>query len=336
MMKSSKVVSMILIVISLVNLTGCFSSSIPEPPQPAESIAAPAATEKAKPAKKEKEIIVGLTLQNLSNPFFIAMSKGAIAGAILHGADVITVSADGDLAKQTAQIKDFIDKKVNLILLNAVDSKGIAGAVSQAKAAGIPVIAVDVGADGGVNTVVTSDNFLAGKLAGEYIVKRLNGKGQVVIIDGPPVSAVTERIAGFEEAIKATPDIKVIATRNGYGSRDNSVSIMENMLQAYKKGGIDAVFATNDPSGVGAKIAVEQEGRDKEMFIVGVDGAPEAIKAIKESKSFAATSAQYPFEMIKMAMDEGFKVLKGEKIESVIHIPVDLITQDNVETYKGW
>ncbi|MGO4274878.1 substrate-binding domain-containing protein, partial [Paenibacillus sp. TAF58] len=263
-------------------------------------------------------------------------SKGATAGAILHGADVITVSAEGDLAKQTAQIKDFIARKVNVILLNAVDSRGIAGAVSQARAAGIPVIAVDVGADGGVNTVVTSDNFLAGKLAGEYIVKRLDGQGNVVVIDGPPVSAVTDRIAGFEEAIRATPGIRIVANKNGYGNREISASIMETILQTYKKGEIDAVFATNDPSGVGAKIAAEQAGRDKEMFIIGVDGAPDAVKALKEKKSFVATSAQYPFEMIKLAMDEGFKVLKGEKLESLIKMPVDLITQDNVETYKGW
>ncbi|NRF93787.1 substrate-binding domain-containing protein [Paenibacillus frigoriresistens] len=335
-MKSNKVVLFIFISISLIMLSGCFSNSILEPPQPAESMAVPAATEKVEEAKKEKKITVGLTLQNLSNPFFIAMSKGAIAGAILHGADLITVSADGDLSKQTAQIKDFIDNKVNLILLNAVDSKGIAEAVKQAKAAGIPVIAVDVGADGGVNTVVTSDNYLAGKLAGEYIVKRLKGKGNVFVIDGPPVSAVMDRIAGFEAAIKATSGIKVVAKRNGYGSRVSSESIMETMLQTYTKGEIDAVFATNDPSGVGAKVALEQAGRDKEIFIVGVDGAPDAVKAIKESKSFEATSAQHPFEMIKLAMDEGFKVLKGEKIDSVIHIPVDLITRDNVETYEGW
>lgn len=335
-MKRVLIVSCFFVAITLIALTACSSSGIPVPSQTAESIAAPAATEKAEPDNNEKKIVVGLTLQNLSNPFFVAMSKGATAGAILHDANVITVSAEGDLAKQTAQIEDFIARKVNMILLNAVDSKGIAGAVSQAKAAGIPVIAVDVGADGGVNTVVTSDNFLAGKLAGEYIVKRLNGKGNVVVIDGPPVSAVTDRIAGFEEAVKATPGIKIVANRNGHGNRDISNNMMDSILQTFKKGEIDAVFATNDPSGVGAKIAVEQAGRDKEMFIVGVDGAPDAIKAIKESKSFAATSAQYPFEMIKLAMDEGFKVLKGEKIESIIPISVDLITQDNVETYKGW
>ncbi|KRF42164.1 substrate-binding domain-containing protein [Paenibacillus sp. Soil787] len=335
-MKSIKALSFVFAAFALVALTACSSSKITEPSKTSELTVVPLATERVEPTKKEKEVVIGFTLQNLNNPFFVAMSKGATAGAMLHGADVITVSAEGDLAKQTAQIEDFIIKKVSVILLNAVDSKGIAGAVSQAKMAGIPVIAVDVGADGGVNTVITSDNFIAGKLAGEYIVKRLNGKGNVAVIDGPSVSAVTDRIAGFEEAIKAAPGIRVVAKQNGYGNRETSITTMETILQANRKGKIDAVFATNDPSGVGAKIASEQAGRDNEMFIVGVDGAPDAVNALKEKKSFAASSAQYPFEMIKLAMDVGFKVLKGEKVESLIKIPVDLITQDNVDSYKGW
>lgn len=320
----------------MVGLTACSSGNLTEPSTTPEAAVAPLPAEKTVPNKKGKTIVVGLTLQNLSNPFFVAMSKGATAGAMLHGAEVIIQSAEGDLAKQIAQIEDFVSRKVSVILLNAVDSKGIAGAVSQAKAAGIPVIAVDVGADGGVNTVVTSDNYLAGKLAGEYMVKRLKGSGNIVILDGPPVSAVTDRISGFEEAIQSAPGIRVITKQNGDGNRETSLATMETILQANGKGKINAVFATNDPSGVGAKIAIEQEGRDKEMFIVGVDGAPDAVNAIKEKKSFAASSAQYPFEMIKLAMDVGFKVLKGENVEPLIKMPVDLITQDNVDSYKGW
>ena len=105
-------------------------------------------------------------------------------------------------AKQTSQIENFITKKVDIILLNAVDTKGIAAAVQQAKDAGIPVIAVDTNAEGGVDATVTSDNYQAGKLAGEYVIEQLGGKGKIAIIDGPPVSAVTDRIKGFEDAIK--------------------------------------------------------------------------------------------------------------------------------------
>ncbi|MFB9761111.1 substrate-binding domain-containing protein, partial [Ectobacillus funiculus] len=100
---------------------------------------------------EDKKIKIGLTVGTLSNPFFVSMSKGAKEAAKELGGEAIVVSADYDLSKQMAQVEDFITKKVDMILLNAVDSKGIAAAVQQAKAAGIPVIAVDVGADGGVS-----------------------------------------------------------------------------------------------------------------------------------------------------------------------------------------
>jgi ribose transport system substrate-binding protein len=321
--------------ILLVLVSACSTNTTQAPAATKAPEAAKASEKPAEPAKNDKKVVIGLTVQNLSNPFFVAMSKGAADAAKKNNAEVVTVSADGDLAKQTAQIEDFITKKVSMILVNAVDSKGIAGAVTEAKAAGIPIIAVDVGADGGVNSVVTSDNFLAGKLAGEYVVKRLNGKGNVAVLDGPPVSAVTDRIAGFEEAIKGS-DIKVVAKQNGNGNRETSLTMMENILQANGKGTINAVFAINDPSGVGAKIASEQAGRDKELFIVGVDGAPDAVTALNEKKSFAASSAQHPFDMIQKAVEVGFSIMKGEKVEPLIKVPVDLITQENIASYKGW
>jgi ribose transport system substrate-binding protein len=327
-MKNVKVILMLWMAIALVALTACSGGTTAEPTK------TPAQTEGA--AKTDKKVIIGLTVQNLSNPFFIAMSKGAADSAKSHGAEVITVSADGDLAKQTAQIEDFITRKVSMILLNPVDSKGIAGAVAEAKAAGIPVIAVDAGADGGISSFVESDNFLAGKLAGEYVVKRLGGKGNVVILSGNPVTVIKDRVGGFEEAIKNSPEIKVVATQNGQGSRETSVTVMENILQANGKGKIDAVFAINDPSGIGAKIAAEQAGRDKEMIIVGIDGAPDAVTALKEKRSFVSSSAQHPYDIVQKGIEVGFKILKGEKVDEHIKIPVELITQDNVDSYKGW
>ncbi|MCM3676391.1 MULTISPECIES: ABC transporter substrate-binding protein [Peribacillus] len=285
--------------------------------------------------KSDQKLKIGLTLGTLSNPFFVSMSKGAKKATKEMGAELITVSADYDLAKQTSQIEDFITKEVDLILLNAVDSKGIAGAVQQAKSAGIPVIAVDVAAEGGVDSVVTSDNYQAGKIAGEYMIKQLKGKGNIAIIEGPPVSAVTDRINGFEEAIKKS-EIKVIAKQNGEGNREKALSATENILQAHSNGSIDAIFAINDPEALGVKIAQEQAEREKEFFIVGVDGAPEAVEALKENKSFTATSAQHPDEMMKKALEIGKDVLDGKKVDKLVKVPVELVTQENVNNYKGW
>lgn len=285
---------------------------------------------------EEKNLTIALTVGTLANPFFVSMSKGVEEVGEELGAEVIVESAEYDLAKQTSQIENFITKKVDIILLNAVDTKGIAPAVQQAKAAGIPVIAVDTNAEGGVDATVTSDNYQAGKLAGEYVVEQLGGKGNIAVIDGPPVSAVADRIQGFEDVIKDS-EIKVVAKQNGEGNREKALTVMESILQANPSGTIDAVFAINDPEAIGVEIAQEQAGRKDEFFIVGVDGAPEATEAMaKDGSTFTATSAQSPRDMVKTAVEIGLKVKNGEKVEELIKVPVELVTQETLDSYKGW
>ncbi|WHY72854.1 ABC transporter substrate-binding protein [Fictibacillus enclensis] len=285
-------------------------------------------------ANTEKKLKIGLTVPNLSNPFFVAMSKGAKEVASKYNAEVTTVSADQDLSKQTAQIEDFITKNVDLILLSPFDSSGIAGAVSEAKAAGIPVIALDGFAEGGIDTVVMSDNVQAGKLAAEHLVKQLHGKGNIAIIDGPPVSAVTDRIKGFNEVIKKYPNIKVVAKQNGEGNREKALTVMEGTLTANKK--IDAVFTINDEEAVGVQIAQEQASRQNEFFVVSVDGAPSAVKALKKGGSFAGTSAQFPNQMVIDGVALALKIIDGKKVDSKVLIPTKFITKDNVDSYSGW
>jgi ribose transport system substrate-binding protein len=278
---------------------------------------------------------VGVTLGTLDNPYFVAMANGAKEYAEEHHAQVYIESADYDLAKQTQQIEDFITKGVDLILLNAADTKGIAGAVQEAKNAGIPVIAVDVEAEGGVNATITSDNYQAGKLAGDFIKKKLGGKGNVAIINGPPVSSIIDRVKGFKDAIKGT-DIKVVADQNGGAKRGPAQDVSENILEANPKGTIDAIFGINDPSSLGAVIAAQQNNRH-DFFIASVDGSPDAITEMKKDGSLlAATAAQNPSQMIKKAFETGIEVVHGKKVPSLIKIPVELITKDNVNQYEGW
>ncbi|SFJ88741.1 ribose transport system substrate-binding protein [Thermoflavimicrobium dichotomicum] len=280
------------------------------------------------------KLTIGLALGTLNNPFFVSMAKGVKEAAKKYNAEVLVEGADYDLAKQTKQIEDFITKNVDLILLNAADSKGIAGAVQQAKAAGIPIVAIDVAAEGGVDATVTSDNYQCGVLAGQYIAKRLNGKGNIIVIDGPPVTSIMDRVQGFKDAIKNS-NIKIVAQQNGEAVRDKAQTVAENVLQAHPKGTVNAVFGINDPTALGVATAAQQANRN-DFFIVGVDGAPDAVTALKEKKLFAATVAQYPAEMVKTAVDAGIKLVKGQKVDKVIKVPVKLITQENVNQYKGW
>lgn len=282
---------------------------------------------------------VAITVRDLSNPFFVLMGKGAEAEAKkIGGSNVRTtiVSSGDDLNLQFNQIENFIAADTDLIILNAADSKGIEPAVAKAKQAGITVIAVDTGAGQEVDATITSNNLQAGQIACQYIVDRLKGTGNVVIVNGPPVNSVVDRVNGCQQVFAKYPGIKVLSKdQNAEGSRDGGLRVMSDLLTSFPK--LDAVFAINDPCGVGAELAARQAKRN-EFFIVGVDGAPEAKDAIADPNSiFVATAAQDPLGMTQKAVQVGSDIRKGKKPENPnILIPVKLITRENVSEYKGW
>ncbi|HEY0790249.1 MAG TPA: substrate-binding domain-containing protein [Chthoniobacterales bacterium] len=229
----------------------------------------------------------------------------------------------------------LIAAKTDLIILNAADSKSIAPAVREAKAAGVTVVAMDVSAEGGVDATVMSNNVEAGELAGQYIADRLNGKGDVVIVNGPPVSSIIDRVKGVQAVFQKYPDIKVLSfEQNAGASRDGGYRVMTDLLQAFPK--IDAVFAINDPTALGTGLAATQ-ARRSEFFIVGVDGAAEVQTALKDPHSLIAASPAQDFPGLgKESAEVGFKIFQGEtSANPTVLIPVHLLTKDNIADYKG-
>lgn len=282
---------------------------------------------------------VAITLGDLGNPFFFALSKGAeFEAKKLFGADtkVISDSSAYDLGKQSTQIDNYIASGVKILILGAADSNGIGPAVERAKKAGIIVIGVDVTA-ANADLNITSNNVQAGELAGKAVVDKLNGKGDVIIINGPPVSAVTDRVKGFMNVMAQNTGLKVLSKdQNAGGSRDGGLQVMTNLLTAYPK--IDAVFGINDPTSIGANLAANQAGR-KEFFIVSVDGSPDALKNMSQPDNLIlGTAAQDPVNLGTKAVDLAKAILDGtQKADgSTILVPVTWITKENMATFKGW
>lgn len=291
------------------------------------------------PFAQAKELkSIGVTVGDLANPFFVQIAKGAELKAKELAGDkvnVTSVSSGYDLGQQVAQIDNFIAAKTDMIILNAADSKGIGPAVERAKKAGIVVVAVDVAADG-ANATVTSNNYQAGEIACQTITDKLNGKGNVVIINGPPVSAVQDRVQGCMDVLAKHKEIKLLShNQNAKGSREGGLEVMTSLLIAHPK--IDAVFAINDPTAIGADLAAKQAQR-KEFFIMGVDGSPDGEDALKQSNSlFNGTPAQDPQVMAAKAVEIGYDILQGKAApEKPVLIPVSLINRDNIKDYKGW
>jgi ribose transport system substrate-binding protein len=286
---------------------------------------------------QDKLTTAGITVGTLGNPFFVPLIKGAEDGLKEGNADVkvTVVGADYDLNKQASQIDSFIAGGAQVVMLNAVDAVAVKPFVAKAKAAGAIVAAMDVSAAGSDLTVMTN-NVQAGEIACDNLAERLKGKGQVVIINGPPISSIMDRVKGCKQAFAKHPDIKILSdNQDGKASREGGLAVMQALLTRFEH--IDAVFGANDPTAIGADLAAKQLNRS-EMIIAGVDGSPDIVASLKSSNSrIVASASQDPYGMAKKAAELAVGLLNGKKPEKeVTLLDTKLVTKDNVNDYVGW
>jgi ribose transport system substrate-binding protein len=296
------------------------------------------ATAFAAPASAADINSVGITVGSLGNPYYAVTDKGITdtARALTPHARVNALSADYDLGKQFNQIENFVASGAGIIMLNAVDPAAIAPAVARAKAAGIVVAGFDVAAQGADVTVMT-DNVKAGAEACQYIVDHLpHGAGDVVILNGPPISAIVDRVSGCKTVFAAHPGIHILSSeQNGLASREGGMAKGMGLLTRYTK--IDAIFAINDPTAIGMNLAARQLHRS-EFFITSVDGSPDVAGELKDKTSLIkASAAQDPYGMAAQAYRLAVGITQGKRPPSpVVLIDPTLITADNVGSYVAW
>ncbi|MPM81399.1 Ribose import binding protein RbsB [bioreactor metagenome] len=267
---------------------------------------------------------IGLIVSTLNNPFFVDLKEGAEAKAKELGYELIVLDSQNDPAKEVSNMEDISVKNVDIVLLNPVDSDSAIASVMIANNNDLPVITVDRAANGGkVLSHVASDNIEGGKMAADFLMDKLNKKGNIVELEGIAGSSATrDRGAGFEEGIKKS-EFKLVAKQSADFDRTKGLSVMENIIQS--KDNIDAVFAQNDEMALGAQKALEAANM-KNVLVVGFDATEDAVESVKKGK-MAATVAQQPILIGETAVDAVHNVLLGKDIDNYIPVELKLITK---------
>ncbi|MFQ5420859.1 MAG: D-ribose ABC transporter substrate-binding protein [Anaerolineae bacterium] len=282
-------------------------------------VAGEAGGEAAAPAG---DVVIGLSLSTLNNPFFVTLGDGAQAAADAAGVELIVVDAQDDPAQEATNIEDLIQRGVDVILINPTDGDAIVPSIQKANAAGIPVFTIDRGASGGdVVAHIASDNVAGGSLAAGFLCDALGGSGKVVELEGiAGTSAARDRGQGFNDYMAAEcSGVEIIAKQTANFNRAEGLSVFENILQAEAE--IDGVFAHNDEMILGAIEAAKAAGRDGEITFVGFDAVDDAVAAV-EAGDLAATVAQQPALMGELGVNTAVAFLNGTTPAEFI--PVDL------------
>lgn len=274
-------------------------------------------------SKAEDEIVIGASLLTQAHPFQVAIKEAIEKESANQGIKVDVSIADQDLNRQIAAIEDFITKQVDAIILVPVDSDGIMGAVNKAKEANIPVITVDIKANGvEVDSHIATDNYSGGLIAAEAMAKYLNGEGEVGLITYPEVQSVRDRIAGFKDNAVNHPGLNIVTELPGR-TREEAKTASEDMLTANPN--LKGIFGFGDDMALAATAAISERGSD--AVVIGFDGLEEAQNSVMEENAFKAVVVQFPDKMGEVAVQNAVKVINGETVEKEMPITPGLYIQ---------
>ena len=272
-----------------------------------------------------EKLVFGLSISTQVNPFYKAMADGVKDQAQKMGIEAYVLSADDKLDKQISDVEDLIQKKINVLLINATQA-GAQAVIEKAAKANIKVITLQRQIPSpAVSSHIGTDNVVIGRLGAEWIAAQLGGKGDVVVLEGIPGAASSEdRKKGAAEVFPKYSGIKIVSQQTAEYDRAKALHVMENILQAQPN--IDAVYCFNDEMAMGALSAVKAAKRTG-IMITGMDANKDAVDSVKKG-DLTMTIALPPYDIGRMGVIYGKWVMTGEMsvpVQSVM--PVSFITK---------
>jgi ribose transport system substrate-binding protein len=282
---------------------------------------------------------VAFVMKTLNHPFFLDMKRGADEAAGRLGVELVVQAAERelDVEKQTQIIENLIQTGVQALCVTPSGSKEVASVLAKATRAGIPIVIADTRVDPAaaaaanvkLGTFVGSDNYEGGRLAGQFLVQTSGGQAKVAILEGIPGHETGDsRLRGFRDAVAGSPGITIVASQPANWERDQGFTVFQNMLQAHRD--IDALFAASDLMALGAIEAIATANRSGTIRVIGFDALDDARAAI-EAGRMAASVAQSPRDMGRLAVESAYKLIRGENVPADQKVPIALVTKTSTQ-----
>ena len=285
-------------------------------------------------AEKKDKYVIGMSQCNLGEPWRVAMNDQIAMAAEKHPEfEVIFADAAQDNSKQIADIENFVQMGVDLIITSPNEATPLTNAVSAAYDAGIPVILLDRKIDGDKYTqFIGADNVDMGRIAGEYVADTLlPDGGKVCEIKGlEGTSGGIDRDNGFREGIKKNDKIEIVSVNNADWLREKAITVAEEMLQTNDE--IDLFLALNDPMAEGAYIAAKNAGKEGDILFVGFDGLPTPDGGIRSVMDGRLSMTQVYHTGGTEAIESAYQLLvEGKELDKTLTLTSEIVVPDNAE-----
>lgn len=279
----------------------------------------------------DKKHLIGASYMTMNNQFYEIMSEEISNRIEAEGDTLILRDPALSVERQILQIQEMLDMGIDVLVLTPVDWDSLTDILTKAKEKGIYIVVVDsnVKDENLVDCTITSDNYSAGKIVGEYFVSQQQ-KAKVVLFEHANAKSGQDRIQGFLDAVQGYDGIEIVDRIDCEGQLEIAMPKMKDLIESGKE--FDQVFCLNDLSSVGVVAALDEKGLLGQVGVYGVDASPDSKALIKEGM-MKATAAQFPSKIGKAAAENIYMLLDGQTVKDYTYIPVELVTRRNVEIY---
>jgi len=280
--------------------------------------------------------IFGATYMTGNNPYFDVVHD-AITQVVEGNGDIL-ISRDPcqDQEKQNGQILEMIDEGIEVLFLNPVDWVTVRPALEACREAGVVVINIDTVVKDReyVTSIVETDNYQAGVLCAEDMMRRVD-EAKIVVISNEGQISITNRVEGFLDTIAGNDNYEIVYKGIGRGEFEVSAQVMREVLQQGVS--FNVVLGGNDPTALGALATLQQYHKEEGVLIYGIDGSPD-FKGMLKLGYVTGTSAQSPETIGRVAAEIAYEYLNGEEVPEYLSIEPYMITEENVDNYEvnGW
>lgn len=282
--------------------------------------------------QKEGAHLIGASYMTMNNEFYEMLNEQISHRVEAEGDRLVLRDPALSVIRQEEQIEEMLEMGIDFLILTPVNADSLEDVLKKAHEKGVKIIVVDssIAQQDLADCTIVSDNYKAGCIVGEYLVKT-SEKANVIIMTHETAISGRERVRGFLDTIRSHSGIRVVKQVPCEGQLEIAMPNMEKLIEEGVE--FDSVFCLNDPASLGVSAALDSHDLLGKVNVYGVDASPDAKQLIYEGK-MKASVAQFPSKIGDEAANAVYKLLNGEDVQSLITVPVELVTQENVEQYN--
>ncbi|MDE5910549.1 MAG: sugar ABC transporter substrate-binding protein [Lachnospiraceae bacterium] len=281
--------------------------------------------------QKKDSLLFGASYMTMNNEFYKIISEEITYRVEAEGDRMVLRDPALDVDRQIEQIQEMLDMGIDVLIITPVDWERLTLVLMQARKQGTIIVVLDTNVESSdlADCTITSDNYEAGALVGRYFLTQ-HEKSRILVMTHEATKSGQDRVEGFIDTVMTNENMEIVMKIECEGQLEIA---MPKMRQAIEDGiEFDSVFCLNDLASVGVAAALDEKDMLNAVDLYGVDASPDS-KALIAEGMMRASAAQFPTEIGKEAADVIYRLIKGEQVEKDILVPVELITEENVEQF---